>query len=64
MKQEYYICFQIQQGGRYIGGLQIFPEQLLIDDEWLLMNDYWWLIKGQRETGALILCFLYKDTGC
>ena len=37
MKQEYYICFQIQQGGRYIGGLQIFPEQLLIDDEWLLM---------------------------
>ena len=27
MKQEYYICFQIQQGGRYIGGLQ-FIEQL------------------------------------
>ena len=34
MKWEYYFCFQIQQGGRYIGGLQIFPEQLLIHDEW------------------------------
>ena len=29
MKQDYYLCFQIQQGGRCIGGLRKNLEKLL-----------------------------------